>query len=115
MAERPSLGRSSQVHPGADAAGEDLLGPGQLRAGGEDLPQVGGVLQRARHVEAERRARPLHAGEQVQGGDRLLRADRQETLRQRTQRALAYLRRTIAPGGHFGSAAGMMFMEELEV
>ena len=34
-------------------------------------------------MEAERGARPVHAGEQVQGGDRLLRTDRQEALRQR--------------------------------
>lgn len=70
-----------QIHPCADGAGEDLLEPRELQHGGEDLPQVGGVLQRARHVEAERRARALHAGEQIQRSDRILRAHRKETLR----------------------------------
>ena len=74
--------RCFQVHSDTDAAGEDLLGHGELRAGGEDLPQVGRVLQRARRVEAQRGARALHAGEQVQGVGRLLRAHRQEALRQ---------------------------------
>ena len=30
--------RAREVHPSADAAGEDLLGPRELRAGREDLP-----------------------------------------------------------------------------
>ena len=38
-------------------------------------------MQRERHLEAERGARAVHAGEQVQGGHRLLRAHRQEELR----------------------------------
>lgn len=69
----PSLSHGLfQIHPGADGTGQDLLEPGQLQHGGEDLPQVGGVLQRARHVEAERSTRALHAGQQVQRGHRVL-------------------------------------------
>ena len=34
----------------------------KLFAGREALPEVGGVLQRERHLEAERGPRPLHAG-----------------------------------------------------
>lgn len=71
-----------QVHRGPDGPGQDLLEPGQLPDGGEDLPQVGGGVQRGRHVEAERGPRALRA-EQVQGGHRLLRAHREEALRQR--------------------------------
>ena len=33
----------SQVHTSADGAGQDLLGDGELHAGGEDLPAIGGV------------------------------------------------------------------------
>lgn len=75
-----------QVHTGAHAAGEDLLGQGELLGGGKSVQEVGGVLQRARHVEAERGARAVHAGQQVQGGHRLLRADSEEALRQHTGR-----------------------------
>ena len=75
-----------QVHTSFDAAGEDLLGQGELLGGGKSVQEVGGVLQRARHLEAERGARALHAGQQVQGGDGLLRADSEEALRQHTGR-----------------------------
>lgn len=82
----PSCGTAavstSQVHRGADGPGQDLLEPRELQHGGEDLPQVGGGVQRGRHVEAERGPRTLHA-EQVQGGHRPLRAHRQEALRRR--------------------------------
>ena len=67
-----------QVHTGAHAAGEDLLGQGELLGGGKSVQEVGGVLQRARHVEAERGARAVHAGQQVQGGHRVLRADKKK-------------------------------------
>ena len=52
-----------------------------LCLGGENLPQESGVLLRVRHLEVECGSRAVHAGEQVQGGHRLLRAHRQEELR----------------------------------
>lgn len=73
---------AAQVHCGADGPGQDLLEPGELQHGGEDLPQVGGGVQRGRHMEAERGPRPLHA-EQVQGGHWPVRAHCQEALRRR--------------------------------
>lgn len=51
-----------------------------LCKGGEYIPQVSGVLQRERDLAFTRRPCSLHAGQQVQRGGRLLRADRQETL-----------------------------------
>lgn len=72
----------SQVHRGPHGPGQDLLEPGELPDGGETFPKVSGGLQRGRHLEAQRGSCPLHA-EQVQGGHRLLRANRQEALRQR--------------------------------
>lgn len=71
-----------QIHRGPHGSGQDLLEPRKLPDGGEDFPQISGVLQRGRHLEAERSSRPLHA-EQIQGGHQLLRAHRQEALQQR--------------------------------
>lgn len=70
-----------QVHSHSYGTSKDLLEPGELQHGGEDFPQVGGVLQRARYVETKRGTRALHAGEQIQRSHRILRAHSQETLR----------------------------------
>ncbi len=53
--------------------------------------EIGGILQRPRYLETECGPRALHAGDQVQGGERLLRADREEALRSITSGMFIYL------------------------
>jgi len=98
-----------QVHPGADEPGQDLVGQGGLWRGGEALPQVGRVLQRARAVAAQRGAHALHAGDQVQGGGRLLRAHRQKELQQGApvaSRGVTWSSQPHAGAGHQRHRAG---------